>query len=101
MSTQRGWLIAELQSCSYYFSKPSGLVIGQIFNFAHTPIWGAKIYPNSTEDPTQELFLGQYVNREYAKDAVVNYWDKQDRTLREEDFERYHTDLLTKAEVSF
>lgn len=72
----REWLNAD-QNCSYYFFRHSGKIVGQAFNFAHTRIWGAKIYVL----PTEELLLGQYISLESAKRAIEEYWDEKDRTL--------------------
>jgi hypothetical protein len=63
-------------------------VIGQAYNLAHTIIWGAKIPINHDED----LYLGQYVELEYAKHAIEEYWDEKDRTL-----EVPHEYLLSKS----
>ncbi len=73
---ERGWRCAT-KDCHYYFQVHNGLVIGQVYNLAHTIIWGAKIPINATE----ELILGQYVEMEYAKRAIEEYWDEKDRTL--------------------
>jgi hypothetical protein len=53
------------------------LVVGQIYNLAHTIIWGAKIPVSANE----ELILGQYVEMEFAKKAVEEYWEKEDKTI--------------------
>ena len=73
---RREWLNAE-QNVSYYFFRHSGRIVGQAFNFVHTRIWGAKIPVSATE----ELILGQYVTLEFAKEAIVDYWDGKDRTI--------------------
>ena len=65
------------KDCHYYFQVHNGLVIGQAYNLAHTIVWGAKIPVNATE----ELILGQYIEMEYAKRAIEEYWDEKDRTL--------------------
>ena len=65
------------KDCHYYFQVHNGLVIGQAFNLAHTIVWGAKIPVNATE----ELILGQYIEMEYAKRAIEEYWNEKDRTL--------------------
>ena len=72
----REWRCAT-KDCHYYFQVQNGLVVGQAYNLAHTIIWGAKIPINATD----ELILGQYVEIEYAKRAIEEYWDNKDRTL--------------------
>jgi hypothetical protein len=61
----------------YYYQVHDGLVVGQTYNVALTIIWGAKIPVNATE----EKILGQYIELEYAKKAIEEYWDEKDRTL--------------------
>ena len=61
----------------YYFQVHNGKVIGQVYNLAHTIVWGAKIPISATE----ELILGQYIEMEYAKQAIEEYWDGKDRTI--------------------
>lgn len=73
---RRQWRCAT-KDCHYYFQTHNGLVIGQAYNLAHTIVWGAKIPINATD----ELILGQYVEMEYAKQAIEEYWDNKDRTL--------------------
>jgi hypothetical protein len=51
--------------------------VGQIYNLSHTIVWGAKIPVSANE----ELILGQYIEMEFAKKAVEEYWDSADRTI--------------------
>ena len=61
----------------YYFRTSNGKVIGQVYNLAHTIVWGARVPISATE----EEVLGQYIEMEYAKRAIEEYWDEKDRTL--------------------
>ena len=61
----------------YYYQAHNGLIIGQVYNLAYTSIWGAKIPVSAIE----ELILGQYISLDFAKDAIVEYWDGKDRTI--------------------
>lgn len=72
----------------YYYQVHDGLVVGQAYNLAHTIIWGAKIPINATE----EKILGQYVEMEFAKRAIEEYWSERDRTIDINNF------ALTKAD---
>jgi hypothetical protein len=72
------WKDAE-HNCSYFFNVQNGLIVGQIFNLAHTNIWGVRI----PITPTEEMSLGQYINMDFAKKAVEHYWEVQGRTLLE------------------
>jgi len=73
---ERQWRYIN-KDCHYYFQVHNGLVVGQAYNLAHTIIWGAKIPVSATE----ELILGQYVEMEFAKKAIEEYWEEKDRTL--------------------
>jgi len=73
---RREWRYVEKNS-HYYFQAHDGKVIGQAYNIAFTIVWGAKIPINATD----ELILGQYIELEYAKRAIEEYWDEKDRTL--------------------
>jgi hypothetical protein len=55
------------------------LVIGHVFNYAHTIIWGAKV--PSPLNHNEDVILGRYVEMEFAKKAVEEYWNKSDKTL--------------------
>lgn len=72
------WKDAE-NGTQYFFRKDDGLIVGQVYNMAHTKIFGAKIPVNATE----ENILGHYINVDFAKKAVENYWEIQGRTLLE------------------
>lgn len=72
---RRGWRCIS-SNHHYYFQEHDGLIIGQAYNLALTIIWGAKIPINATE----EHVLGQYIELEFAKKAIEEYWDKKDRT---------------------
>ena len=72
----RQWRYAT-KDCHYYFQTHNGLIVGQAYNLAHTIVWGAKIPVSATE----ELILGQYVEMEFAKKAIEEYWEEKDRTL--------------------
>jgi len=73
---RREWRYVEKNS-HYYFQVHDGKVIGQAYNIAFTIVWGAKIPINATD----ELILGQYIELEYAKRAIEEYWEEKDRTL--------------------
>lgn len=75
---KRAWRDPE-QNCSYFYQTNNGLIIGQVYNLAHTKIWGAKV--SLSKDPNDELSLGHYINVQFACKAVEEYWDIQERTL--------------------
>jgi hypothetical protein len=84
---KRQWRLADKNN-HYYHQSHNGLVIGHAYNVVHTIIWAAKIPINAAE----ELILGQYVELEYAKRAIEEYWEKDDKT-----FEAVHEHLLSKS----
>lgn len=61
----------------YYWKTETGLVIGQVNSIAHTEIHIAKVISECGE----EIYLGQYVSSDFARRAVENYWNIQERTL--------------------
>jgi hypothetical protein len=74
----KDWRDAE-HKVSYYFDTENGRIVGQVFNLAHTNIWGAKVYdPNNGHN---EKTLGQYITFEFSKKAVEHFWLMQERTL--------------------
>ena len=75
----KDWRDADHKT-SYYYIKESGRIIGQIYNLAHTNIYGAKVYSETNE----ERYLGQYIDMNSAKAAVDNFWNIQERTLTHE-----------------
>jgi rRNA processing protein Krr1/Pno1 len=73
---KRQWRLADKNN-HYYFKESDGRVIGHAYNIVHTIIWGTKIRISANE----ELILGQYVELEYAKKAIEEYWEEKDRTF--------------------
>jgi len=73
---QRNWIDSG-KGCQYFFNTSNGLIIGQVYNLAHTNIWGSKIPLSAIEDK----ILGHYINVEFAKLAVEAYWNVDDKTL--------------------
>lgn len=80
---RRQWRCINSNS-HYYFQVHDGLVIGQAYNLAHTIVWGAKI----PVDATEEKILGQYIELEFAKRAIEQYWGEKDRT-----FDMFNNDI--------
>jgi hypothetical protein len=74
---KREWRSSSHNNSYYYFRVYDGLIVGQAYNLSHTMIWAAKILISANE----ELILGQYVEMEFAKKAIEEYWGEKDRTL--------------------
>jgi hypothetical protein len=75
----KDWRDAD-HKVSYYYLRDTGRIIGQVYNLAHTNIYGAKVYSELNE----ERYLGQYINSDSAKKAVEYFWNLQERTLTNE-----------------
>jgi hypothetical protein len=75
---KRAWRLADSNN-HYYHQVDDGLVVGHVFNYAHTIVWGAKV--PSPLDRNDDIILGRYVEMEFAKRAVEGYWDKSDKTI--------------------
>ena len=75
----KDWRDTE-HNVSYYYLKDTGRIVGQIYNLAHTNIWGSKVYSEQNE----EHFLGQFINNDFAKKSVERFWNIQERTLTNE-----------------
>ncbi len=76
MLMKRQWRCVDGNN-HYYFQVHNGKVIGQVYNLAHTIVWGARIPVSATE----EEVLGRYIEMEFAKKAIEEYWDGKDRTI--------------------
>lgn len=71
--TPRAWKDTENDTL-YYYQSNDGKIIGQVHKISHTKVWIAKI---------DEHQLGQYIDRDFAKKALENYYLIQERTLIE------------------
>ena len=86
----RLWKDNIAASSEYYYQANNGLIVGQVYNLAHSQIWGAKIPVSATE----EHIIGNFVSLEFAKKAVEEYWSGKDKTIN------YMTQgLITQHEV--
>jgi hypothetical protein len=72
---RREWLNID-KGCQYYYQVHDGRIVGQVYNLAHTSVWGAKIPVTATD----YQMLGNFIEIEYAKKAVEKHWYLKDRT---------------------
>lgn len=73
------WIENEFNS-HFYYNEHDGKIIGITHKIGtQNSIYTAKVILNEIE----EKVLGQYINGQYAKKAVENYWLIQSRTLIE------------------
>lgn len=75
----KDWRDAD-HKVSYFYEKDTGRIVGQVYNLAHTNIYGAKVF----NDYNEEKYLGQYINDSFAKKAIEYFWILQERTLPNE-----------------
>jgi hypothetical protein len=71
----------------YYFDSETGMIVGTVNKYALQEVWSAQVYTGEyiyIARPDDEKPLGQYIEQDYAKKAVENYWSIQSRTLLEE-----------------
>ena len=62
-----------------YYDDEDGKIIGTVYKVGNTQtIWGATVHRNNVDGA-----LGQYIDSDFAKSAVEEYWDIQSRTLLE------------------
>lgn len=72
----KDWKDAD-HKVSYYYLRDTGRIVGQVYNLAHTNVYGAKVYSELNE----ERYLGQYISCESAKKAIEHFWNVQELTL--------------------
>jgi hypothetical protein len=63
-----------------YYDDSDGRIIGVTYKIGtSTGIWGGRVYLINND----EYVLGQYIDSDYARKAVEEYWDIDSRTLLE------------------
>ena len=68
----------------YYYNVRTGKIAGVAFKYVNHDVWVAYVHTGEyvfTQE--NEKHLGQYIDFEFAKEAVVHYWEIQSRTLLE------------------
>jgi|GEM_PF-4015098 len=72
------WMEKEYSQWVYYDDE-DGKIIGTVYKVGNTKtIWGATVHNHNVDGA-----LGQYIDSDFAKSAVEEYWDIQSRTLLE------------------
>jgi hypothetical protein len=61
----------------YYFDDIDGMVIGQVHRFCTS----VSVYTATVKRNNLDQILGQFVNMQYAKNAVQTFWDVESRTF--------------------
>lgn len=76
----------ERNSKWYYYDTETGMIVGAVHRFALQDVWGAAVNTGSYAYSFKfddEKAIGQYIEQEYAKRAVEDFWNLQNRTLIE------------------
>jgi hypothetical protein len=72
----------ERAHCWYYYNTTTGKIIGKTNKIALSDVCIALVYTGKyTFTIEDEKHLGEYIDLEFAKKAVENYWDVEYRTL--------------------
>jgi hypothetical protein len=72
----RRWQEYE-NNTQYYYDDKDGMVIGQVHRFGTSN----SVYTATVKPDNIDCVLGQFVSSDYARNAVQNFWNIQDRTL--------------------
>jgi len=71
------WAEKEFSQWVYY-DDIDGKIIGAVYKVGTSSgIWGGRVYDEV------ETVLGQFIDSDYARNSVVNYWEIQSRTVLE------------------
>lgn len=62
-------------NCFYYYIEENGRIVGQVYNLAHTKIWGAKLIDDQS--------IGLFISTDSAMKALELHFDIENRTLIE------------------
>jgi hypothetical protein len=69
----------------YYYDTETGMIVGTAHKYALQDVWCGTVYTSRYEFVGPKLDdekpLGQYIEQDYAKKAVENYWGVQSRTM--------------------
>jgi len=74
----------ERGSTYYYYVVKTGKIVGTVSKLMSNDIWIGLAYKGKyTFSLDDEQHLGQYIDVTFAKEAVMHFWDVQNRTLLE------------------
>jgi len=69
----------------YYYTVETGKILGLVTKHALSEVWIAVAYVgNESCTINDERHLGQYVNNQFAREALAEYWFIQSMTLIEQ-----------------
>jgi len=72
----------ERGSAYYYYDEDTGKIVGVVSKLMSNDIWIGVVYTGKyTFTLDDECHLGQYIDLNFAKDAVEHFWAIQSRTL--------------------
>ena len=68
----------------YYYETYTGKIVGYSYKLALSEIWGSVVYiGNYRHTIDDEKILGQFIDVDHARQAIIRYWDMDSRTLIE------------------
>ena len=74
----------ERGSAYYYYNIDTGKIVGTVSKLMSNEIWIGVVYTGKYSFTLDdECHLGQYIDLNFAKEAVIRFWDIQNRTLIE------------------
>jgi len=80
---KHGW--KDVGDKYYYYNVETGKIVGLVTRHALSEVWIAVAYVgNESFTITDERHLGQYINNQFAKESLVDYWFIQSMTLIEQ-----------------
>lgn len=76
----------ENTTIKYYYREDDGKILGSVWQYVNNNIvWCSKIlvdeFPFTNES---EKHLGQFINEEFAKKSIEDYWKLEDNTVLED-----------------
>ena len=82
MNYEETYAWQERGSTYYYYVVQTGKIVGTVSKIMSNDIWiGVVNTGKYTFTRDDECHLGQYISLNFAKDAVMHFWDVQNRTL--------------------
>ena len=76
MLTDYAWRVCPFETY-YYYSTEDGRIKGMVHKLGtQSIIYVSKVY----SDMNVEGVLGQYIDLEFGKKAIQEYWDRENRT---------------------
>jgi hypothetical protein len=76
----RTWIDGKAATIDFIFHNEVGRIVGEVGRVGFNSYHYATVYDTESNNSKG---LGHYISSEWAKHAVENFWEIQDRTLLE------------------